>query len=487
MKSLLKLFVLLFIFSCKIDNAIPEILVENDVITISGKKIPFENLKESLIVELNQLSEIPEKLTVTYNKNNSIDFNSEIKTEVQNAIHQVKNNRKIFSYVLPTLRYYKYKKEKGTDCGEVGDNRENCAIINFDYYTLEQGSEKLKETLNKWILDHLTYLLTLNKPDNLSLEQATKVYYKNHDSYKGSVIYGAFEATNKIEILSFNHDFITIKMTGNTYQGGAHGTEITKMATFDNSTGEQVTFDITINNKNDFKQLVEKKFREKRIDIFKNGFDFDTVFSFKLPENYAFVKEGILIHYNHYEITPYSLGTTSFLLPFNEIKHLLKKEENKNLNNINQTKKITKSIRTFYQWYGQFLNDEKRNIPFTKEVNNHLELDQHQLQQYFNNIKASGYISQQYVDNELIFLKNCEKHWKNESLDEPASCLDYDRFTCLQDDFNLLIDFYKNGTAEILSSTNNKTTVFFKHKDFSQKFDLIKENDIWKIAKIYCE
>ncbi len=149
---------------------------------------------------------------------------------------------------------------------------------------------------------------------------------------------------------------------------------------------------------------------------------------------------------------------------------------------------INEVIHGFYTWYSEFQEDEKKNIVFTKSKAGHLLLDMPKLEQYFSNIKASGFISDELINNEIAALKQCEKLWKNESSDEPPSCLDYDRFFCAQD-WDLAFWTKAPVGAEGLG-TNKVTATMSSGEGESlqeQKFDLRKENGKWLIAKIYCE
>lgn len=74
----------------------------------------------------------------------------------------------------------------------------------------------------------------------------------------------------------------------------------------------------------DVQALAEKKVREEKSDVFKQGFEFDDIFKFALPANYGLTPEGIFLYYEHYEIMPYALGATEITLNFEELRALSK-------------------------------------------------------------------------------------------------------------------------------------------------------------------
>ena len=77
-------------------------------------------------------------------------------------------------------------------------------------------------------------------------------------------------------------------------------------------------------DKNALRVLAEKAFRTERAEAFNEGFDFDETFVFDLPINFGLTETGILFYYNAYEVGPYALGSTEFVIPFAELGNLAK-------------------------------------------------------------------------------------------------------------------------------------------------------------------
>jgi hypothetical protein len=157
-----------------------------------------------------------------------------------------------------------------------------------------------------------------------TFSQAIQKYYASHETYKGSVIYGAFTATSNYKVLCNNDSLVTFELTGHSYQGGAHGGTTIYAASFETRTGRRLTLDDIVTNKQAFAALVEKKVKEARPEVFKDGFKFDDIFKFKLPRNYGLTKNGIYLHYEDYEIFPYAYGQAILNIPFNQLGGLLK-------------------------------------------------------------------------------------------------------------------------------------------------------------------
>lgn len=150
---------------------------------------------------------------------------------------------------------------------------------------------------------------------------------------------------------------------------------------------------------------------------------------------------------------------------------------------------ITNVIHEFYAWYDSFQRDSTRNIIFTDEKKGkHLVLDMPKLDQYLNNLKASGFISDAFIADEKLLWKKCEVLWQKEELGDVPSCVDADRFFCAQD---WDMEFWTKApvSAERLGTDKVNATLSGQEGgvEHTQKFELKKENGKWLITKIECD
>lgn len=501
-KFLFKLTITLIViigFGCKEKNSssAPITVNQNGEITLYGENIPFENLKLLLVDTLEKMPSIADDIEIKYEGEVLMGMRGEIETVVAEAIAEAKAAQKI-----ARIETVLFTKAKGTDCDQVDTLRTNCATIDFQYPLLIRGSEALKLSVEKWVNNYLISILTGGSTEeNVSatnLDEGTKIFFDTHETYQGSVMYGGFEADCRYDILLNNEKYLTLAFDGYTFQGGAHGSPSAAVATFDVQSGKLLTWEDLITDQAAVTKIAEMEFRAERHDVFTDGFDFDDIFTFKLPENYGLVNGGIYFHYPPYEVTPYAMGSTAFMLPFSALDKFMKidwrnelvdeptdsggSQDHPDLIAINDV------IHGFYKWYAEFQNDPAGEINYTTEKNNHLALDLPKLKEYLSLIKASGYISDVLIDNEIAALKACEKLWKNESLDEPPSCLDYDRFFCAQD---WDINFWTQAPITAKGLGTQLATAIMSDGEGenlqAQKFDLQKEKGKWLITKIYCE
>ncbi len=146
---------------------------------------------------------------------------------------------------------------------------------------------------------------------------------------------------------------------------------------------------------------------------------------------------------------------------------------------------IAAVIHGFYKWYDVFAN---KNMQFTDDTGKYLKLSPTKLEAYYAEFKKTGFVSDEFVENEYSFFKKCEKLWVNENKDELVSCLDADKYFCAQDwDMN----FWLNSPVRIKNLGENKmsATMYSTDKENPEErnFELKKENNKWLLTKIVCD
>lgn len=128
--------------------------------------------------------------------------------------------------------------------------------------------------------------------------------------------------------------FVTYTFDIYTYSGGAHGSYLREGATFRKQDGRKFGWDMfKADTQMELSQLVKKAIQTQ---YFGSGSD-DEFYSqllngdtykecFPLPQTAPFLtQEGVNFIYQQYEITPYSAGSPSCVLPFEQVKEMLTK------------------------------------------------------------------------------------------------------------------------------------------------------------------
>jgi hypothetical protein len=118
---------------------------------------------------------------------------------------------------------------------------------------------------------------------------------------------------------------VTLAVVESSYTGGAHPNERRTLASFDLETGERVALDrlFVEGFEEPLREAGERAFRAARQlapeeSLADAGFTFEND-RFHLPGEFGMVGEGLLFQFDAYEVGPYALGPTEFLVPIGEI------------------------------------------------------------------------------------------------------------------------------------------------------------------------
>jgi hypothetical protein len=132
----------------------------------------------------------------------------------------------------------------------------------------------------------------------------------------------------KAEIVHESTDIITYRIDAEYFTGGAHQNSSTNYYVLDAKNGRALNLSDIVSDTVKFKNLVETAFRRTKgmeegqsyADI---GFYIDDE-QFVLSRNIGVTDDGIVVHFNPYEIAPYSLGATSVEVKNDALGDLLK-------------------------------------------------------------------------------------------------------------------------------------------------------------------
>ncbi|MGZ3778534.1 MAG: DUF3298 domain-containing protein [Mucilaginibacter sp.] len=223
-----------------------------------------------------------------------------------------------------TLVYtYQTIKERAPDCGNKPDSACSLAKITYPVFT---GQASLSDTIKGRLL--ATYSNS-DKPDKTLDEQAKNFIgaYMDDTVHKNNpeMLY-VLEST--AAVVRQDSSLITVQIDRYAYAGGAHGGTYTGFLDWDTKANKKIALkDIFVPGYNaKLTAIAEKVFRadEKLSDTssLRNYFFKDEQFS--LTDNFLITPVGIQFLYNEYEIKSYAEGQTTLLIPYTQIKSLLR-------------------------------------------------------------------------------------------------------------------------------------------------------------------
>jgi hypothetical protein len=159
-----------------------------------------------------------------------------------------------------------------------------------------------------------------------SIEVLADSIYKAHQQIPNNSM--AWTLNRSVSMLHMN-SVITTSITEISALGGAHPNTNVIIVNRDAETGLLLELDdfLLDNARDELMQKVETAFRNvhnlsAEASLTEAGFWFKE--GFKLPENYGFVDDGMLFYYNTYEVAPYAMGKTEFVIPFYELEKIIR-------------------------------------------------------------------------------------------------------------------------------------------------------------------
>lgn len=124
--------------------------------------------------------------------------------------------------------------------------------------------------------------------------------------------------------VAFNgNGILTLRNAISDYTGGAHGMEVELWFNYDLQEKKLLALSDIVEDKAALLIVAERYFKkhENLADSASYGSSyFFEENNFALSENFGLTKEGLLFHYNPYEIKSYAEGSTTLLIPYNDVK-----------------------------------------------------------------------------------------------------------------------------------------------------------------------
>ncbi len=130
-----------------------------------------------------------------------------------------------------------------------------------------------------------------------------------------------------------NSSVITVAVSSAGYLGGAHDFEEKSILSFEKATGDRITLEnlVAPYSRQILSSISAIEFRRAFSipvgqTLEESGFLIKNTVDFPIPENIGIVGAGLLMHFNPYEIAPYSKGPFSFVLPFDALEPILRSD-----------------------------------------------------------------------------------------------------------------------------------------------------------------
>lgn len=195
----------------------------------------------------------------------------------------------------------------------MSDDSEASTVIITDQAISEANSDKVLTAEQKLEQQVIPYSQSFFK-----LDQEVKALSANH---KISLMI-------KPKILNSEGALVTVVLNSSDYLGGAHGSASQQYFNFDLTQKKLVSLDEIV-EKNQLAVLKAKAhdaFKAWVIDseLSQNPEEYEQMWKFKLKDNYYLGQKGLILQYEEYEIGPYVVGLPRLMIPYEELKGVLK-------------------------------------------------------------------------------------------------------------------------------------------------------------------
>ncbi|WP_205503610.1 DUF3298 and DUF4163 domain-containing protein [Rufibacter psychrotolerans] len=213
---------------------------------------------------------------------------------------------------------------------------DTCAKVEFQYFMAQGGPAPLRDSLNQYIRRYLLRQQLTNNPDadltkqgnaaEITAEEFLKQYAQSRKAFPEAATNIGWQLTISSDVLYQTPARVSLKMNAVGYSGGAHGYDVTTLQSFD-STGHALRLTDMVTDTVELRKLVEQEFRKVRklgAGSFEQQGFYTQAGKLPFPQNLTLTPEGLLLYYNAYEVNAYAFGPTELLLPYAQLKTLLK-------------------------------------------------------------------------------------------------------------------------------------------------------------------
>lgn len=192
------------------------------------------------------------------------------------------------------------------------------------------GSKAVAEKINQQIEYVITNEMNMTETDanNMSVQEAISEFDKEYKAFKKDFQDSSQKWEVKIDgdVVYESPGVICVSLQSYIDTGGAHGNGGITYLNFNPETGALFNQNDIISNQTKFKKMAEKAFKDQTKPKDNNETIEDFFFGegFQLPANIGFTSDGLVLLYNNYEIASYAQGITKIVLPYSNIKDLLR-------------------------------------------------------------------------------------------------------------------------------------------------------------------
>ncbi|MEL7117925.1 MAG: DUF4163 domain-containing protein [Bacteroidota bacterium] len=214
------------------------------------------------------------------------------------------------------------------------DNPKRCATVEINLPHAFSEDLALSNKVNQQISGSVIKVLNAYGDAGMPLSNMKEVAenfiaeYTEYSSYS-EFLTMPWELKVNGSILHQGEKTISIQLDNWVYSGGAHPNTMSVILNIDSQTGDLILLTDIIKDIPSFKSFAEQMYwnaKDGKNPKNQPAIQLTSKSLFMLPDNYAILEDGILLHYNPHEMSTFADGSFSFLLTFEQLKDILKND-----------------------------------------------------------------------------------------------------------------------------------------------------------------
>lgn len=189
----------------------------------------------------------------------------------------------------------------------------------------------INDTIDHAILDMLSTDLDVvvsSENFNQDVQHYADIFIKLDEEIKHLNANTNLSLVIDIKQLQDNPNLLSFELNTSRYLGGAHSFASQHYFNFDIKNRKQLTLDNILlpDQRQKLHDLAYIQFKKWVIakKLSDNLTDYEQAWNFKLSQNFYLGEKGLVLQYGEYEIAPYIAGMPTFVLPYSQLKGIIK-------------------------------------------------------------------------------------------------------------------------------------------------------------------
>ena len=225
--------------------------------------------------------------------------------------------------------------EISAQSGDCAESEKRCARVTLKTMeTTGGGTEAARDNIDLYLLHDLVSRMRSLLPEDVgspinNAEELAAAFLAEHRAFVAA--FPNATAGWYVEItasaITSTPTMATIDITEVAYTGGAHPNTRRRLVSFDIESGRLLGVDDLTSDIDSLTSLTERQLRADRglgpdDDLAMAGFWFPEK-GFSLPDNLGITTDGIIFHWDAYEIAPYSMGPIDVTVPAKQLSAIV--------------------------------------------------------------------------------------------------------------------------------------------------------------------